>query len=872
MYKKYRENEAKVNFIRERIEKLNIVDDYKVFVVDLLLRKAYEYDLSDEEIEEDISILRDSLQDICVRVPPPEAIRTVACYIQDFIKIIINEKSLERLPIELYSIFAHELYHALTVDQSRQHKFYWINSITGKPTNALNEIIVECSSARTIRETGISKENPYYSNYTLGYNKTTFAIAMMSAVYGVKERDFLKYALRGEQELKEFLCRKEYTDCGGDINSLSNQSLLKHTKFLERIDANIAMMHNAMYEFETPQKMNKKEQEKIVKEKQNAIVDGFLGISRNCAEMFKERVESCKNDKELNDNLKFSFNQMYFILESVINEYKKSNMIDELTAQMLMGEIEKQKKELFKCVFQKVGQDECRNDTCFNITNDMLRFADIPNDEGKWDNKEKAESFKKVLEKRILMIYPNRGKNVKKYNEDEYVRFQIEYYVERWNISKEEKAILADILMRRAYQFKQTEDDIDDDLSWLISCIDSIDVRLKNEGYDLSERKININARTLLRGDNKYTYKELTFQVYKAIADMSNIKEDDIVYESILERAAHRTVYDKKKSLNPYFNSWDENRIVDLLSIVYGVPENELLELAIKSRGSLIDYLSKKNGEPIEDTELFFDKLGHKLEIVRNLQRVKLGEIGKNKKENDELFIEAFSGIINLCVEKRENLLDRLVRGDISLPENGIYDMCEEMKFSYNGIKKIMKTHNPVIGRKIIERTQKTIGTFRTKIVETEKAIEGQENPRESLKKLYENNYGLTEKNTRSTKYFKLSTEFIKSRSQSQTDELSWGKSYIYYFTKKYLNEKVLKKIKTSFRKKIETLKSGVKQKLLGETQNITKEEMQKGGNGSFDEYVQVGYTPSVFDETPVIEKRDEEIRRNRVEDEEIKS
>lgn len=226
---------------------------------------------------------------------------------------------------------------------------------------------------------------------------------------------------------------------------------------------------------------------------------------------------------------------------------------------------------------------------------------------------------------------------------------------------------------------------------------------------------------------------------------------------------------------------------VELVSLAYGMSEQELLSIAVNGKNELLEALSEANQEPIEKTKEFWKKLNKNLLIVKDLQVISIGETGEERKENDQDFIDGVSNLINLCIEKREEMLDKVVSNkDGGLSTTGMELFCNEMKYSFNALRKL-STNSAMkrsLSKKIQEKTRDDLGRFRAKIIATEDTIKGLENPDEPLRRLSQNNYGLDSIDTKNVDYFELDPQYIEEIAQTKPDEKSWGHSQVFEDTK----------------------------------------------------------------------------------------
>lgn len=231
------------------------------------------------------------------------------------------------------------------------------------------------------------------------------------------------------------------------------------------------------------------------------------------------------------------------------------------------------------------------------------------------------------------------------------------------------------------------------------------------------------------------------------------------------------------------------------------------------------------------------------------------GEFGEEKKEKDQDFVDGVSNLINLCLKKREELLDRVIYNDEDgLSATGMSIFCDEMKYSYNALKKIggKVALNKSLSKRIQEATKTTMGTFRAKIEATVDAVKEMEESEGSIIRLRESNYGLENTDTSKTDYFELDPNFIEEIAKTKPDEKSWGKSQVFDDTKFILLGKGIAK---GFRKAIEFF--GRPNLTLGEGNDEDVPEIL-----TFDEEVKVHFTDEKQNTTNENMKVNPSIRR----------
>ena len=105
---------------------------------------------------------------------------------------------------------------------------------------ALNEFktvkqtIVETAADRTVFSR-TENDKYFFRKETNGYPEMTFVVPVIAATYGVSEREFLKHAIMGRDNLINFLA------------STAKETSNEVAGFLDGIELNLAKMHKALY-------------------------------------------------------------------------------------------------------------------------------------------------------------------------------------------------------------------------------------------------------------------------------------------------------------------------------------------------------------------------------------------------------------------------------------------------------------------------------------------------------------------------------------------------------------------------------------------------------------------------------------------------
>lgn len=308
MSKEKYENKKLKKYFEKYVKKLPIERKYKLMITDILLRRADTFDLSPEEIRQDVISLMYNLKEISVEDMPEGYERASGLYVPSQKKIIISEKVAGVESDEkIYGIFAHELYHSLARDEEGRDRMGGYNTITGKYNASLLEAIVEKSSYRTIY--GNDKQNNiYYNNSAYGYANITFIVDLLEATYGVSEKEFLKNGIMGREKLASFLAEK------------SGETPDSAYLFLDSIETNYALLHRSLYP--------KKGEELSQYEMSVNLESALTGIYSLCEDKMAERIvrskpESFEEVSDFNDELKYDHNKLSQIMSDKLGYFSR---------------------------------------------------------------------------------------------------------------------------------------------------------------------------------------------------------------------------------------------------------------------------------------------------------------------------------------------------------------------------------------------------------------------------------------------------------------------------------------------------------------------------------------------------------------------
>ena len=167
MAKKYENHKLKAYF-KKYINTMDVDKRFKPYLVDILMRRAKQYDLSPEEIRTDVMTLIGSLDSIeIISANDPIMENAWGLYAPDQRKIYLSDdcaRNKNNSNEMIYQTLAHEVYHALSCDPyTRADRLSGYNRYTGQQNRSLLETIVEKASFKTVFDTG-RIENAYYNH------------------------------------------------------------------------------------------------------------------------------------------------------------------------------------------------------------------------------------------------------------------------------------------------------------------------------------------------------------------------------------------------------------------------------------------------------------------------------------------------------------------------------------------------------------------------------------------------------------------------------------------------------------------------------------------------------------------------------------
>jgi len=388
MIKLYRLHMQKRKKIEQVVNELPIAEEFKPLITDIVLRRALQYMLSDELLEEDLASLKANLKEVIISDKILENRESVlGLYVPDEKKIIMAPQTLKLPPEVFFQILSHEVYHTLSKDRNGVDRFDRFNTILQNYSDVFEEIVVEKASYRATYPTqhnlsGLN-ENAY------AYSDIVFVLDMIEATYGVNEQDLLEHAIYGRNCLVDFLVQKESPD----------KSIEDVYQFLEEIEVGASLLWSTLYPRES-----KEQSREDVEDNIECSIESLFNI---CEEKILQRMSGTKTKsleeaKQLKKEIAFCQYRLKNVVKTVIQNFEQDGEYSILKTfkkytKMYRSEITKRLSYM-----QQILQDSDFKSVQEQIQ--MFRRAKRGKFEGKYfeENKINEENYRYSISKKYI--------------------------------------------------------------------------------------------------------------------------------------------------------------------------------------------------------------------------------------------------------------------------------------------------------------------------------------------------------------------------------------------------------------------------------------------------------------------------------------
>lgn len=282
-YKEYYNKELE-NILKKYISKRRY-GEFAEVLEDIFQRRAYEYDFSESEIENQVQNFVKNVRKI--KFAPQKKFTSAEVpmhYSYGKHKIELNRdyfiKTEEHFPpevlgIRLYSMLSHEVYHAIA-HTSKGIGLSYYNLKNGQwEGSALDEVVTEVAAFRTNHN-----KSDEFDTTTKGYQEITFSANLLATVLGTTEKEFLKNGISNRAEFMNYFNSR-----------FSNEEDAQYAKtaHLDKFEQSLNILYNLEYE-----KQLGKEESLSEDAKNELKTTALSSLYESCYELFSFQISSDK--------------------------------------------------------------------------------------------------------------------------------------------------------------------------------------------------------------------------------------------------------------------------------------------------------------------------------------------------------------------------------------------------------------------------------------------------------------------------------------------------------------------------------------------------------------------------------------------------
>lgn len=393
MYKKYYDRKKANNIIN----KLNMTSINKVYIpliADIMLRRQFEYGLSNEILDRDLNNFINNVEQIETQKHFENDLGSFNISKKKIIlnyKLFKDEDNFEKI----YLVLAHECEHAMSYEGEEGNKKNRIFEFVGD-----EEAFTEMTASRL----SYNIKNEHCKGKILvsgdtSYKEITPFVDLIAAVYGVGVKDLLKAVIEGKNELNRITQEK----------TLEKEEGFKFSKF-EAILLNITILHSSIYE-EQDDKTKENIQDAIKSIHLCAaevLLDRIKNIQINSIDEFRKDFEKIKLERKIVENvLELNYEREKINEEMSCNTSELKYKLNCIEA-ILENENIEDKLEIIRKIQSTFTEMECMNimrnnnilvdeDKEPEISDDAIQQynRNYSSDNMQWNNREIVKYIKK---------------------------------------------------------------------------------------------------------------------------------------------------------------------------------------------------------------------------------------------------------------------------------------------------------------------------------------------------------------------------------------------------------------------------------------------------------------------------------------------
>ena len=298
--------------IKSTLRGIKINSALKNMIIEIFLRRAYELELTSEQFEDELNRFKSNIKSIDFKNKsefPNETTMGLCDYTNKaitinrdyFAKLLYSGISIEEVTQKVFGTLTHEVNHAAAPGLRFFKDNIWYGS-------ALDEVVTETIANRNC----LSKDAyvaQHYRAETDGYGDITFASNIIAASFGMSEKEFLKVANSGRENLIEKI---RQSSCNPD----------RSENYFQAIEQNLNLLYNVNYKTEEFDYVS------AIDIRKQALVGIYCYSLAELSNRFEE--EPIKYNTEAyytSSNYKYNRDKIKVIMRDTIDKYTEIGLI-----------------------------------------------------------------------------------------------------------------------------------------------------------------------------------------------------------------------------------------------------------------------------------------------------------------------------------------------------------------------------------------------------------------------------------------------------------------------------------------------------------------------------------------------------------------
>ncbi len=383
--------------IKKVLKKKRGIDPFfKSILPEIFLRRAYELELSKEELKEDLKNFDRNVNSIDY---VKEDISWIGLYTAEYKKIQLKrdyfvnlmhqkEENWQKVCERIFEVLSHEVYHAIE-DRENNFGLWYTNQCNEIVGNALTEICVE----KTACICSLAQEDPEQQKNTtletVGYSTIIFIVDILAAMYRKPERRFLKSASRSRIDLLTYI-----------TSNVPN--IYKSLDSFEALETNLDILYNLDYH-------NDKNINLV--DAKNLRRDTVKQIYQIAIDELKQQLEEMPNSQKtgfLMESFRYSREKIENIMNMTLYQYKEWGKIDSSQIEDVLESV----KESLQKLDHRIVEEQAMHPPIPSYEFDEYMIKSEYDGGKKWNNDPILKMMReKVLEEFLLSPTIGRKEN-----------------------------------------------------------------------------------------------------------------------------------------------------------------------------------------------------------------------------------------------------------------------------------------------------------------------------------------------------------------------------------------------------------------------------------------------------------------------------